>query len=182
MSKLRERFPAAGNIQRLLGAARAGLDGDSNLIREAWDGLAQIPGGKLLFSQLVGRMAAYTGSIGAQVDELRHGYAETSMRDRPKLRNHLRCVHAIALANLAELTGNIAVAYSMPDDARFIVAGFDIEYVKKARGRIRGVCSCPEVTTNERKEYPVHVDLLDDSGDVVAKVALRTLIGPKKSR
>lgn len=182
MTKLRERFPVAGNIQRLLGAARTGLDGDRNLIREAWDGLTQVPGGKLLFSQLVGRMAAYTGSIGARVEELRHGFAETSMRDRPKLRNHLRSVHAIALANLAELTGNIAVAYSMPDDARFIVAGLSIEYVKKARGTIRGLCHCPTVTSNERKEYPVLVTLLDASGDEVAKVTLRTLVGPKKGR
>lgn len=172
---------ATATLQRLLGAARAGLDGDSNLIREAWDTLVRVPGGKLMFSQLVGRMAAYTGTIGARVDELRHGYAETSMRDRPRVRNHLRSVHAIALANLAELTGNIAVAYSMPDDARFIVAGLSIDYTKKARGTIRGTCTCPEVTSNERQEYQVVVRLSDESGDEVAKVTLRTLVGPKKS-
>lgn len=180
MPTLRERIPVAGNVQRLLETARSGLDGERNLIREAWDGLIKLPGGKLLFSQLVGRMAAYTGTIHARVDELRVGYAETSMRDRPLLRNHLRSVHAIALANLAELTGNIAVAYSMPDDARFIVAGFTIEYTKKARGTIRGVCHAPNVTSNERKEYPVEVSLLDANGDTVAKVTLRTLVGPKK--
>jgi uncharacterized protein (TIGR00369 family) len=181
MAATSKSSPASGNLQRLLGAARSGLDGDANLIREAWDTLARVPGGKLVFSQLVGRMAAYTGTIGARVEELRHGYAEVSMRDRAKLRNHLRSVHAIALANLAELTGNIAVAYSMPDDARFIVAGLTIDYTKKARGTIRGICNCPNVTSNERKEYPVIVLLNDESGDEVAKVTLRTLVGPKKS-
>lgn len=182
MSAPTSSLPLPGNLQRLIRAARSGIDGESNLIREVWDALVRVPGGKLLFSQLIGRTAAYTGSIGAKVDELRHGYAETSMRDRPKLRNHLRSVHAIALANLAELTGNIAMAYSMPDDARFIVAGLSIDYTKKARGTIRGICNCPSVTSNERKEYPVFVYLNDESGDAVAKVTLRTLVGPKSKR
>ena len=67
---------------------------------------------------------------------LRAGYAEVVMQDKRAVRNHLDCVHAIALANLAELAGNVALAYSLPDDARFIVSGIEIEYVKKARGTI----------------------------------------------
>ena len=112
------------------------LDGSRNLIRQAWDLLSRLPGGKAVFSRLVGRMAPYTGTIHAQVTVLRAGYAEVAMADRRAVRNHLDCVHAIALANLAELAGNVALAYSLPDDARFIVSGMEIEYVKKARGTI----------------------------------------------
>ena len=101
------------------------------------------------------------------------------MRDRPGLRNHLRSVHAIALANLAELTGNIAVAYGMPDDARFIVAGLEMRYLKKARGTLRGVCEAPVPTSNAREEVDVHVRIVDTSGEVVATSVLHTLIGPK---
>src|SRR5262245_61906775 len=111
-----------------------------NPLRTAWDRLGRLPGGPALFSRLVGWMAPYTGSIGARVVELRRGYARAVLPDRRAVRNHLRSVHAIALANLAELTGNAALAYSLPDDARFIVAGMSIEYVKKARGTITGEC------------------------------------------
>src|SRR5690606_35290958 len=109
------------------------------------------------------------------------GYARVTMRDRPAVRNHLRCVHAIALLNLAELTSNAALAYSMPDDARFIVAGMSIEYLKKARGTITGICERPIVSTNERHEYAVPVSLQNEKGEVVATVTLRTLVGPKKA-
>ncbi len=153
-----------------------------NFIREAWDRLHRLPGGKRIFTELVGRAAPYTGSIGASVKALSVGHSEVSLRDRPKLRNHLRCVHAIALANLAELTGNVAVAYSLPTDARFIVAGFDIEYVKKARGTITGLCDCPSIPSSARKEYPVEVRMVDEKGELVARATLRTLIGPKKGR
>jgi len=132
-------------------------------------------------SKRVGRAAPYTGTVDARVEELRAGYARVTMRDRPAVRNHLRCVHAIALLNLAELTGNAALAYSMPDDARFIVAGMSIEYLKKARGTITGICECPIVSTNERHEYAVPVSLQNEKGEVVATVTLRTLVGPKKA-
>jgi uncharacterized protein (TIGR00369 family) len=152
-----------------------------NRLRDLWDRLHKLPGGKRAFSKLVGMAAPYTGSIGAQVTVLRRGHAEVELRDRRAVRNHLQCVHAIALANLAELTGNVAVAYSLPDDARFIVAGLSIEYVKKARGTITGTCDCPVVTSSEKREYPVEVVMTDPAGEVVCRATLRTLVGPKKS-
>jgi len=82
--------------------------------------------------------------------------------------------------NLAEITGNVAISYCQPNDARFIVAGLSIDYVKKARGRIVGECECPVPTSSARQEYEVPVVLRDSSGDVVATANLRTLIGPKK--
>jgi len=167
----------ATTVQTLLPSAeRAG-----NLIRDLWDRLSRLPGGRTLFSKLVGRAAPYTGTVGARVLELRRGYARVSMADRRAIRNHLRSVHAIALVNLAELTGNVAMAYSLPDDARFIVAGLSIDYHKKARGQITGECDCPVPSTSARETFEVPVTLRDGGGDVVATATLRTLIGPKKT-
>jgi acyl-coenzyme A thioesterase PaaI-like protein len=151
-----------------------------NRIRDMWDRLSKLPGGKRVFSRLVGMAAPYTGSIGAQVKVLRKGHAEVELADRRAVRNHLQCVHAIALANLAELTGNVAVAYSLPDDARFIVAGISLDYIKKARGTITGTCDCPIVETSAKKEYAVEVIMRDASGTEVTRATLRTLVGPKK--
>ncbi len=158
------------------------LDGDTNLLRMAWDRLSPLPGGNRVFSRLVGRMAPYTGTIRARVVQLEPGHSRVRMNDRPALRNHLRSVHAVALANLAELTGNVALAYSMPDDARFIVAGMSFDYVKKARGTIEGRCDCPVPTDSRRTEYEVPVTLHDPTGEVVVKATLRTLVGPKPPR
>jgi acyl-coenzyme A thioesterase PaaI-like protein len=155
------------------------LDGSRNLIRQAWDLLSGVPGGKAVFSRLVGRMAPYTGTIHGQVTVLRPGYAEVAMADKKSVRNHLDCVHAIALANLAELAGNIALAYSLPDDARFIVSGIEIEYVKKARGTIRAIGETPVPRTNTRTAYDVSVTLRDVAGDEVARAILHSLVGPK---
>jgi uncharacterized protein (TIGR00369 family) len=156
------------------------LDGSRNLIRQAWGLMHGLPGGKVLFSKLVGRMAPYTGTIGAVVVRLREGQAEVQMADKKAVRNHLDCVHAIALANLAELAGNVALAYSLPDDGRFIVSGMEIEYLKKARGTITAVGESPVPRTSVRAQYDVSVSLRDASGDEVARAVLHSLVGPKK--
>ena len=155
------------------------LDGSRNLLRQAWNLMSGVPGGKAVFSRLIGRMAPYSGTIHATVTVLREGYAEVQMADRRGVRNHLDCVHAIALANLAELAGNVALAYSLPDDARFIVSGMEIEYTKKARGTIRAVGEPPVPRSSARAAYDVPVSLRDESGDEVAHAVLHSLVGPK---
>lgn len=160
------------------------IDGErpGAVLRNMWSRLENVPGGRALFSRFVGEFAPYTGTIGARIVELRLGYAKVEMEDRRRVRNHLRSVHAIALANLAEVTGNIAMAYAMPDNARFIVAGMSIDYVKKARGTITGECHCPVPEGNEKRTYEVPVVMRNSQGEEVARATLRTLIGPNSAR
>jgi acyl-coenzyme A thioesterase PaaI-like protein len=158
---------------------RPSLDGRRNLIRDAWNLLSGVPGGKALFSRMVGRAAPYTGSIGASVVALRPGFAQVELQDRKPIRNHLSSIHAVALANLAELCGNVALAYSLPDEARFIVSGMSLEYLKKARGTLTATSDCPIPPTAERREYEVPVSIRDAKGDEVARAVLRSLVGPK---
>ena len=169
------------NIAASVTSVLPSIEKRGNLIRDSWDRLCPIPGGKAIFSRLVGISAPYTGSMGARVLELRRGFSRTELADRRKVRNHLDCVHAIALANLAELTGNVAVAYTLPDDARFIVAGMSIDYVKKARGTIEATSTCPLIDRSTKQEYEIEVSLRNRAGDEVARAVLRTLVGPKRS-
>jgi acyl-coenzyme A thioesterase PaaI-like protein len=164
--------------QKLSGAIASG---DRNFIRELWDRLHALPGGTRLFSRLLGVAVPYTGSIRAHVVELQVGRCQVVMEDRRAVRNHLSSVHAIALTNLAELTANLALAYALPDDARFIVKGLSIEYTKKARGPITARCEVDAALSAERKEHVLNVGLCDQTGDLVAEAVLKTLVGPKRS-
>ncbi|MEN9577916.1 MAG: hypothetical protein RJA70_925 [Pseudomonadota bacterium] len=139
-----------------------------------------LPGGRTLYSKLIGAVIPYTGSIDAEMVELRTGFARARLRDRRQVRNHLDSIHAIALANLAELAGNSALAYSLPDRSRFIVSKLVIEYKKKARGDITATCDCPIPSSNQKQEYLVPISLTDDKGDEVASVLLTTLVGPTR--
>jgi len=156
------------------------LDGEGNPIRDLWDRMSRLPGGTWAFSKLIGQYVPYTGSIGAHIVELERGRSRVELRDRRAVRNHLRSIHAIALANLAELAGNLALLYSLPDDARFILAGLQIDYVKKARGTLTAIGTCPTDLTSEKKEHAVVAEIFDASGELVARTTFRSLVGPKR--
>lgn len=150
-------------------------------IQRLWAKLSPLPGGKAVFSRLVGTMAPYTGTIGAVVDDLRPGYARLHLADRRKVRNHLQSIHAVALVNLAEMTTGLAMTAGLPDGTRGILAGLSIEYLKKARGTLVSECetTCPE--TDERREVEVEGVIRDAAGDVVARAKARWLVGPATS-
>ena len=111
-------------------------------------------------------------------DDFERGQARVRLVQRRAIENHLGSIHAIALANLAELTGNLALAYAMPDDARFIVTSLAIDYVKKARGSIEAICKCTPPDSSERREYPLEVHISDAHGALVASAHIRTLVSP----
>ena len=152
----------------------------SNPIRTLWDRFAPRPGGRLLFSVALGRLAPYTGSISPRVRALRAGYARVEMRDRRAVRNHLRSVHAIALMNLAEVTSGLALMYALPSGARAILLGLSIDYLKKARGTLTAESSLEPPETTERREYEFESVIRDASGEVVARARAKWLVGPEE--
>lgn len=150
-------------------------------LKAMWARLSPLPGGKAVFSILLGRVVPYTGSIGARVEELRPGYARVVLRDRRAVRNHLRSVHAIALANLAEEASGLAMMFGLPDSARGILTGFSIEYLKKARGRLTAECEIAIPDVSVQAEHEIEVAIRDEAGDVVARARPTWLIGPRQS-
>jgi len=133
-----------------------------------WRRFKKIPGGRQVFSALIGRMVPYTGTIGPRIEAIEPGYARASFRDRRKVRNHLNSVHAIAMINLAELTCSLALSAAQPKNGRWIVTGMDVEYVKKARGRITAECTAPDVDWTKEQEHRGEVVLKNPQGETVA--------------
>ena len=160
------------------------LDGNQSpgpMIRSMWARLSGLPGGKLLFSKAIGMAAPYTGTIGLEVVDMTPGYARLQMKDRKKVRNHLNSIHAVALMNLAEATTGLAMSSGLPDGARGILKGLQMEYLKKARGLLTSECRVEVLESTERREIEIHGEITDRSGDVVARAVATWLVGPSKS-
>jgi acyl-coenzyme A thioesterase PaaI-like protein len=148
-----------------------------------WRRFSSLPGGKWLFSRLIWVMVPYTATIGANIQELRPGYARVTLRDRRKVRNHLQSIHALALGNLGEMTSGMAAMLALPPDIRSIVTGMSIEYLKKARGTLTAE-SRPEVpqVVTEPTEMTVHCDIRDEAGDVVARTHVHWRLSPPSGK
>ena len=145
-----------------------------------WRRLSALPGGRALFARLLGRMVPYSGSIRPDVLELEPGRALVAITERRALRNHFRSVHAIALANLGELASGLAMTLALPPGVRGIPVRIEVDYLKKARGRIvaegRGVVP-PAIA--DGTDATATADLRDEAGDVVARVIVRWRLSPE---
>jgi len=149
-------------------------------LRALWRRLAPLPGGKTLFSILLGRITPYSGTIGARVEELAPGFCRASLRDRRRVRNHLNSVHAMALANFAELTSGLAVLSGLAPGVQGIVTGFSITYQKKARGRLSAECRVTGLEVTAEREQEAAVTVTDTAGDVVARATAQWRLRPPR--
>jgi acyl-coenzyme A thioesterase PaaI-like protein len=165
------------------GASGARSHGDpAEGIRKAWRRLGGLPGGKTIFSKMLGFMVPYTGTVGARVIELEPGYARVELRDRRRVRNHLRSIHAIALANLGEMATGLALNYGMPSGSRGILTAIRMEYLKKARGTLMADCRCDIGDVSSDRDLEIVGEIKDASGDVVARAIATWRIGPVRRR
>ncbi|HEX2717194.1 MAG TPA: DUF4442 domain-containing protein [Gemmatimonadaceae bacterium] len=151
-------------------------------IRDLWHRFAPLPAGRWLFSRVLGRIVPYTGSIRPDVRELGPGGAVIALHDRRAVRNHLNSLHALALANLAELTTGLPLAFGVQPAARTILVSLTVDFVKKARGTVTATSSFPPPDATRDGEIEIPVEIRDAAGDVVTRARARWRYGPLPSR
>lgn len=153
---------------------------DVQLLRTMWDKLQHLPMGSKVFSEIFSRVVPYTGSISPEIVEIRPGYAKVTLKDSRRVRNHLKSVHAMALANLGEAATGLALNFALPETHRAILVNFQIEYIKKARGTLTGVSSFPVPGEFPEGDFKVEGTIKNEMQEVVARCTALWRVGTKK--
>ncbi len=145
---------------------------------DLWRRFGQKPGGSWVFGRIIRLAVPYTASVRPLVREVRPGYARVQLRDRRRVRNHLNSIHAIALANVGEFTGGLAMTATAPANVRSILLKLEVEFLKKARGTVTAECRCevPEVT--QSLDHVVYTVVTNGTGEEVARVAATWRLSP----
>jgi len=139
------------------------------------------PGG-WLFTRLICWKAPYFSSIRPRITVLEPGRCEATIPDRRAVHNHIGTVHAIALCNLAELTAGIVGEASLPTSMRWIPKGMSVQYLAKARGRMRAIARpVGEVSeTGQAHELNIRVEVFDTADVQVFAADVRMWVSPRK--
>lgn len=152
-------------------------------VLDLWRALEDWPGGARLFGVLLGRFVPYSGTISPRVRRLEPGRCVVAMPDRRRVRNHLRSIHAVALANLGELATGLATVTALDPGVRGIVTGLEVEYEKKARGLVTARCRSSPPAPAEGDPAARHrpeAAIRDADGDTVATVRATWRLSPRE--
>jgi acyl-coenzyme A thioesterase PaaI-like protein len=143
-----------------------------------WTRLSKRPAGQWLFGRVIARAIPYTGTVQPMVQEVRPGYARVQMKDRRRVRNHLDSIHAIALTNVGEFTGGLAMTATAPASVRSILIKLEVEFLKKARGTVTAECHCQVPPIQAATDHVVVTNVRDAAGDEVARVTATWRLSP----
>lgn len=154
------------------------LPAPGDRVRRLWDRLSPLPGGRWLFSRVLGWIVPYSGALGARVEALEPGRCRAELRDRRRVRNHLDSVHAVALVNLGELVTGLATVTALPPGVRAIVVELRAEYGKKARGRLSAECRTEVGPVAGPRAHRARAEIRDRTGETVAWVEATWRLAP----
>ena len=149
-----------------------------NRTLELYNRFKKLPFSDYITGKAASIIAPYFSSIRPLVTELKPGSCTVEMKDRRAVRNHLGIIHAIAMCNMAELAMGLALDASIPPHLRWIPRGMNVEYVKKAQGRLAAKSNF-DIDLIEPGDIDIPVEIRDTSGDMVTSVTIKVYISEK---
>ena len=153
-----------------------------NFVLKMWQQLSGKPGGKWLFSRAIAEKAPYFKTIRPRFEELSESRVVVTAALCRAVKNHIGTFHAIAMCNMAEVTGGILTEAAVPESThRWIPKGMTVEYLKKAETDLRAVAEFdPMPVFGAAAELPVEVKVFDTKDQLVFRAVITMWVSPKK--
>lgn len=138
-----------------------------------------------VISKIFGRVVPLVGTAGLRYEELTPERVVVSIRNRRPVQNHIKGVHAAAMALLAETATGFVVTMNLPDDKLPLIKSLKVDYVKRTKGDMRAVATLTAeqvqlVRTAPKGEVLVPVLVTDESGEEPIRCEMLWAWVPKK--
>lgn len=139
----------------------------------------------LLISQMFNSQVPFAGTGGIKFLELEEGRAVLTLRNQRKVQNHIRGVHAAAMALLAETATGAVLGMTIPDSHIPLLKTMHVDYVRRAKGSLRAEATLtPEmrqrVLTEPKGDFAIPIRVTDDDGEEPIKAQMVWAWTPKK--
>lgn len=96
------------------------------------------------------------------------------------VQNHIGTVHAIAICNLVETCMGLVVEMTVPSHLRWLPMGMNIDYIKKASGKLEATSTIDPASFFALAKYPVEVkvpvEVKNADGVIVVKAEVSLII------
>ena len=140
---------------------------------------------KLLITTAFNSQVRFAGTGGVQFEVLEEGRAVLVMRNRRKVQNHIRGIHAAAMSLLAETATGAVLGMTIPDTHIPLLKSMHVDYVRRAKGALRAEATLPpdmreRVLTQDKGDFAVPIRVTDEDGEEPIKAQMVWAWVPKK--
>jgi len=123
-------------------------------------------------NRAIGNFVPFVGTAGLDFEKMSCEEVIIRVPNAPKVRNHIKQVHAAASVLLAETASGMVVGMNIPDDKLPLMKSLSAKYIKRSQGAQRAVASLtPEqintIRNTEKGDVNVAVKLCDETGEEV---------------
>ena len=127
---------------------------------------------------VIGRKIPFVSTAGLKIEELSASRVVMSIRNRRRVQNHFKGIHAVAMALLTETATGFALGMHLPGDKIPLLKTLKIDYLRRVRGGLtataelrpaqiedirsleRGEISVPVTVTDQTQANPIQCELI----------------------
>lgn len=123
-----------------------------------------------LWSKAFGRVVPMVGTANIRYLEVDKDHVTVRIENQRNMQNHIKGVHAAAMALLAETATGFLTGLHVPDDRILLIKSLHVDYLKVAQGGLTATASLSTdqqnfIAENEKGELLIPVNVIDDSGN-----------------
>ena len=146
-----------------------------SLVLKLWSKYGKNSLGRFFVSKMVCLKAPYFSTIKPIFTKIEPGYVQIQFKNRRKVQNHIRTVHAIAMCNAAELVGGVCLDVSLDAKLRWIPIGMEVKYLKLAKTDLIAECKIDDFQWQTQQDVTMPVGIFNAGGEEVfhAEITMR---------
>jgi uncharacterized protein (TIGR00369 family) len=140
-----------------------------------------------VLSKAFGQIVPMVGTAGIRYEHVAQDKVVVSIKNQRAMQNHIKGVHAAAMALLAETATGFVTVLNVPDDRIVLIKSLHVDYKKVAKGGLTATATLNDeqrqyIASNEKGELLVPIVVIDESGQSPIECQMLWAWIPKKKK
>ncbi len=138
-------------------------------------------------SKAFGAVVPMVGTAGLRYEHVSNNKVVVSIKNKRSMQNHIKGVHAAAMALLAETATGFVVGVNVPDHRLMVIKSLHVDYKRIAKGDLVATATLSDeqrqfIIDNEKGELIVPITVIDESGNAPIECTMNWAWLPKKKK
>lgn len=140
-----------------------------------------------VLSKAFGNIVPMVGTAKIRYEHVAQDKVVVSIKNQRPMQNHIKGLHAAAMALLAETATGFVVGLNVPDNRIMLIKSLHVDYKRIAKGNMSATATLSDeqiryIADNEKGELIVPISVVDESGESPIQCTMNWAWIPKKKK